>query len=89
MISRNGTVIQWNGDGKPSSIGNIGFTYDGVGNRLKKVSGGETTLYPFPDYEIADDGTTTKMLAGANRFVTHRGVSSSSTIGIIWGRSSR
>jgi hypothetical protein len=40
MTSRNGTVIQWNGDGKPSSIGNVGFTYDGVGSRLKRVSSG-------------------------------------------------
>ena len=81
MTNRNGTVIQWNGDGKPSSVGNIGFTYDGVGNRLKKVSGGETTLYPFPDYEIADDGTTTKSLVGGKQvcdasgcefFVYHR-----------------
>ena len=53
MTSRNGAVIQWNGDGKPSAIGNIGFTYDGVGIRLKKVSGGQTTKYVGGNYEIA------------------------------------
>jgi RHS repeat-associated protein len=67
MTNRNGTVIQWNGDGKPSSIGNIGFTYDGLGERIKKVSGGQTTLYPFTDYEIAHDGTTTKSLVGGKQ----------------------
>ncbi len=70
MTNRNGTNITWNGDGKPASIGNIGFTYDGVGNRLKKVSGGETTRYPFPDFEIADDGTTTKSLIGGKQVCT-------------------
>ena len=89
MTNRNGTIIQWNGDGKPSSIGNIGFTYDGVGNRFKKVSGGETTLYPFPDFEIADDGTTTKSLAGGKQVCHDRAVSSSCTTGIIWGRFNR
>jgi RHS repeat-associated protein len=67
MANRNGTLIQWNGDGKPSSIGNIGFTYDGLGERIKKVSGGQTTLYPFTDYEIAHDGTTTKSLVGGKQ----------------------
>jgi RHS repeat-associated protein len=77
MTSRNGTVIQWNGDGKPSSVGNIGFTYDGVGVRLKKVSGGQTTKYIGGDYEIAPDGTVTKYLRGGKKvgaafFVHHR-----------------
>ena len=45
---RNGTVIEWNGDCKPSAIGNVGFTYDSIGNRLKNVSSGEITRYPFP-----------------------------------------
>jgi len=67
MKKRELTNITWNGDGKPSSVGNVGFTYDGIGNRLKKVSGGETTLYPFPDYEIANDGTVTKYLAGGKQ----------------------
>jgi RHS repeat-associated protein len=77
MTSRNGTVIQWNGDGKPSSIGNVGFTYDGVGERLKKVSGGQTTRYIGGDYEIAPDGTVTKYLVGGKQvgttfFIHHR-----------------
>jgi RHS repeat-associated protein len=67
MTSRNGTVIQWNGDGKPSSIGSVGFTYDGVGVRLKKVSGGQTTRYLGGDYEIAPDGTVTKYLRGGKK----------------------
>jgi len=67
MTSRNGTVIQWNGDGKPSSIGNIAFTYDGVGTRLKKTSSGQTTKYLGGDYEIAPDGTVTKYLIGGKK----------------------
>jgi RHS repeat-associated protein len=77
MTSRNGTVIQWNGDGKPSSIGNVGFVYDGVGTRLKKLSGGQTTKYVGGDYEIAPNGTVTKYLVGGKQvgtsfFVHHR-----------------
>jgi RHS repeat-associated protein len=77
MTSRNGTVIQWNGDGKPSSVGNVGFTYDGLGVRLKKISGGQTTRYIGGDYEIAADGTVTKYLQGGKKvgaayFVHHR-----------------
>ncbi len=77
MTSRNGTVIQWNGDGKPSSIGNVAFVYDGVGTRLKKISGGETTKYLGGNYEIAADGTVTKYLIGGKKqgnkfFILHR-----------------
>jgi RHS repeat-associated protein len=77
MTSRNGTVIQWNGDGKPSSVGNVAFIYDGLGVRLKKVSGGQTTRYIGGDYEIAHDGTVTKYLRGGKKvgaayFVHHR-----------------
>jgi RHS repeat-associated protein len=77
LTNRNGTVIQWNGDGKPSSIGNVGFVYDGVGTRLKKLSGGQTTKYVGGDYEIAPDGTVTKYLVGGKQvgtsfFVHHR-----------------
>jgi RHS repeat-associated protein len=76
MTSRNGQVIQWNGDGKPSSIGNVAFTYDGVGDRLKKVSGGQTTRYIGGDYEISG-GVVTKYLAGGKQvgtdfFIHHR-----------------
>ncbi len=70
MTSRDGTVIQWNGDGKPSSIGNAVFTYDGLGRRLKKLVDGETTLYPFEDYEISHYGTAMKYLAGGKQHGT-------------------
>ncbi len=77
MTSRNGTLLQWNGDGKPSSIGNVAFTYDGLGTRLKKTSGGQTTTYVGSDYEIAPDGTVTKYLLGGKQvgtefFILHR-----------------
>ncbi len=77
MTSRNGTLLQWNGDGKPSSIGNVAFTYDGLGTRLKKTSGGQTTTYVGSDYEIASDGTVTKYLLGGKQvgtefFILHR-----------------
>jgi len=77
MTSRNGTVLQWNGDGKPFAIGNVGFAYGGTGERLKKVSGGQTTRYIGGDYEIAPDGTVTKYLQGGKQvgtqfFIHHR-----------------
>ena len=76
MTSRNGQVIQWNGAGKPSSIGSVAFSYGGTGERLKKVSGSATTRYVGGDYEIAPDGTVTKYLIGgkqvdANFFINH------------------
>ncbi|MCI0479088.1 RHS repeat-associated core domain-containing protein, partial [Candidatus Uhrbacteria bacterium] len=77
MINRNGQVIQWNGDGKPKSIGSALFTYGGTGERLKKVSGGQTTRYVGGDYEIAHDGKVTKYLIGGKQvgtsfFIQHR-----------------
>lgn len=68
-----GTIIQWNGDGNPASVGNIGFTCGGTGQRLKKLSGGQVTTYIGGDYEIADDGTVTKYLRGGKcRFPKRR-----------------
>jgi RHS repeat-associated protein len=85
MTSRNGTPgtcssgtqIQWNGDGKPSSVGSTVFVYDGVGVRLKKTTGSTTTRYLGGDYEIAPNGTITKYLQGGKKvaaqyFIHHR-----------------
>ena len=77
MTSRDGQVISWNGDGKPSSIGSTQFTYGGTGERLKKVTGSSVTRYVGGDYEIAPDGTVTKTLVGGKQmgtdiFVHHR-----------------
>jgi len=77
MTNRNGTVLQWNGQGLPSSSGNIAFFYDGLGQRVKKISGGETTLYVDSDYEVGPDGTVTKYLlagkqVGSQFFALHR-----------------
>jgi len=91
MTIRNGTVLQWNGDGKPFAIGNVSFTYGGTGERLKKVSGGQTTRYIGGDYEIAPDGTITKYLAGGKQvgtqfFIHHRDhLGSIQSITDVWG----
>ncbi len=55
----------------------MAFTYDGLGTRLKKTSGGQTTTYVGSDYEIAPDGTVTKYLLGGKQvgtefFILHR-----------------
>ena len=76
MTSRDGALLQWNGDGKPSSIGSVAFTYGGTGERLKKVSGSDVTRYVGGNYEIAPDGTVTKYLIGGkqvdtNFFINH------------------
>ncbi|MGH9318471.1 MAG: RHS repeat domain-containing protein, partial [Vicinamibacteria bacterium] len=73
----NGTVIQWNGDGKPSSIGSTSFVYDGLGVRLKKTTGSQTTRYLGGDYEIGPAGVITKYLQGGKKvgaqfFIHHR-----------------
>jgi len=77
MTNRNGTLLQWNGQGLPSSSGNIAFFYDGLGQRVKKISGGETTRYVDSDYEVGPDGTVTKYLqegkqVGSQFFALHR-----------------
>jgi len=85
MTSRNGTLIQWNGDEKPASIGNVGFTYGGTGERLEKVAGGRTTTYIGGDYEIADDGTVTKYLHGGKQVGSSFFVHHTDRIGSIRG----
>jgi RHS repeat-associated protein len=83
MTSRNGQVIQWNGDGKPSSIGSVQFTYGGTGNRLKKISGSNTTRYVNGNYEIAPNGTVTKYLIGGKQVGTAFFVNHSDHLGSI------
>ena len=83
MTSRNGQVIQWNGDGKPSSIGSVAFTYGGTGERLKKVSGSDTTRYVGGNYEIAPNGTVTKYLIGGKQVDTSFFINHSDHLGSI------
>jgi RHS repeat-associated protein len=83
MTSRNGQVIQWNGDGKPSSIGSVAYTYGGTGERLKKVSGSQVTRYVGGNYEIAPNGTITKYLVGGKQVGTDFFINHSDHLGSI------
>jgi RHS repeat-associated protein len=55
--------IQWNASNLPTSINVNTFSYDGLGERVKKVWNGSTTLYPAgDDYEMRD-GVVTKYIS--------------------------
>jgi len=66
LFSGGTRTIQWNPDNLPTQI-TMGsttttFTYDGLGERVKKVSGTSTSRYPLgDDYEVTN-GTITKYL---------------------------
>jgi RHS repeat-associated protein len=63
LESGNGRAIQWTADNLPSQVGTTQFTYDGIGERVKKTSSGSSSLYPFgDDYEITN-GTITKYVS--------------------------
>ena len=45
----------WDAENRIAQIGTTNFTYDGTGERIKKVSSEGTSLYPFgDDYEITN-----------------------------------
>ena len=53
----------WDAENRIAQIGTTHFTYDGTGERIKKVSSEGTSLYPFgDDYEITN-GMVTKYVS--------------------------
>jgi RHS repeat-associated protein len=63
LYSGGGRSISWNASNQPTSVSGATFTYDGLGERLKKVAAGSTTTYPFgDDYEVRN-GTVTKYIS--------------------------
>lgn len=67
LLSGGGRTITWNADNLPTIVaaqpnGMTSFTYDGLGSRVKKVSGSTTSRYPFADdYEVTN-GVVTKYI---------------------------
>jgi RHS repeat-associated protein len=62
-----GQTLTWNGENRLSTavVGSTTttFTYDSFGERLKKASGSNTSIYPFgDDYEVTN-GTITKYIS--------------------------
>jgi RHS repeat-associated protein len=65
LVAGGGRTLVWNADNRPTQINTTTFVYDGLGDRLKKTSGGTTSLYPFgDDYEVTN-GTVTKYVKAA------------------------
>jgi len=63
LFSGGGRTPVWDAENRIAQIGTTQFTYDGVGERLKKTSPGGTSLFPFgDDYEITN-GTITKYVS--------------------------
>ncbi|WP_054785727.1 RHS repeat domain-containing protein [Pseudovibrio denitrificans] len=73
MVSGKGRTITYDGKDRPISVTMGGVTtqyvYGPDGARLKKISGGQTTLYLGTDEEILPDGTVIKHLDGSVRRV--------------------
>ncbi|SFU17406.1 RHS repeat-associated core domain-containing protein [Pseudovibrio denitrificans] len=73
MVSGKGRTITYDGKDRPISVTMGGVTtqyvYGPDGARLKKISGGQTTLYLGNDEEILPDGTVIKHLDGSVRRV--------------------
>ncbi|SFU16963.1 RHS repeat-associated core domain-containing protein [Pseudovibrio denitrificans] len=71
MVSGKGRAIQYDGQDRPVLVTMGGVTtqyvYGPDDKRLKKISGGQTTLYLGDDEEILPDGTTLKHLDGGVR----------------------
>ncbi len=63
LTSGQGRTPIWDAENRITQIGGTQFTYDGFGERLKKVSSQGTSLYPFgDDYEVAN-GQVTKYVS--------------------------
>ncbi len=73
MIAGKGRQISYDGKDRPVTVimGNVvtQYVYGPDDKRLKKISGGKTTLYLGDDEEILPDGTAIKHLDGAVRRV--------------------
>ena len=69
--------ILYNQDQKPSQItyngGTTNLTYDGAGERIKKVKDGETVIYVGGIYEIRDGQAMSLIFANGQKIVTLAG----------------
>jgi len=53
MLTGAGRTYVWDGENRAVSVSGIAFTYDGNGERLKKVdAAGYVSHYPVPDYRV-------------------------------------
>jgi RHS repeat-associated protein len=67
LLTGSGQTLTWNGENRLSTavVGSTTttFTYDSFGERLKKASGSNTSIYPFgDDYEVTN-GVITKYIS--------------------------
>lgn len=60
LSARGGVPLTWDGENHLLSMGADTFVYDADGERLKRTTGGVTTLYPGEDYEVGPSGVATK-----------------------------
>src|SRR5262249_2496315 len=60
MASGAGRTMAWDGLNRPVEVGDTRYAYDGLGARIKRIEGGQTTIYLGDGYEIAPSGVVTK-----------------------------
>jgi RHS repeat-associated protein len=65
--------IVYDYDNMPTTIGNVSFTYDGVGTRVKKSSPGFSTDYIDKLYECTNGVCIKNIFAGSTRVATKTG----------------
>lgn len=67
IISDGQRSIVYNYDNMPTGIGNVGFSYDGNGTRVKKYSPGVTTHYVDKLFECVNGACSKYIFAGGTR----------------------
>jgi RHS repeat-associated protein len=84
LTSGGGRTPQWDAENRITSIGTTQFAYDDAGERVKKTTGGATSLYPFgDDYEVTN-GVTTKYLSVEGLGVIAKRVTGGPDPGLFW-----
>ncbi len=71
LVSGGGRTFEWNGDNLPTRINDTTFAYDGQGRRVRKTSGGVTTLTIGNDFAVSG-GIRTKYISLGGRAVAKR-----------------
>lgn len=84
LASGGGRAPAWNVNNLIDQVGTTAFSYDALGERVKKTNGSTTSLYPFgDDYEITN-GVMTKYISVEGLGVVAKKVTGGSNPGTYW-----
>jgi RHS repeat-associated protein len=84
LYSGGGRTLTWDAENRIRTVGATEFTYDTFGERLKKKTGSNTSLYPFgDDYEITN-AVTTRYVSVDGLGVIAKRVTGGSQAGLFW-----